>query len=78
MFQGTLMQKIRFLGQKLWPVAREHKHKNTKWKIETTFQDVGRSFLQPMFKERSNYYKLRWEMENIFFKEPFDQNTPAN
>ena len=25
MFQGTLMQKIRFLGQKLWPVAREQK-----------------------------------------------------
>ena len=25
MFQGTLMQKIRFLGKKLWPVAREQK-----------------------------------------------------
>ena len=23
--QGPLMQKIRFLGQKLWPVAREQK-----------------------------------------------------
>ena len=29
MFQGTLMQKIRFLGQKLWPVAREQKDRQT-------------------------------------------------
>ena len=29
MSQGVLCQKIRFLGQKLWPVACEHTHRHT-------------------------------------------------
>ena len=29
MSQGVLCQKIRFLGQKLWPVACKHTHKHT-------------------------------------------------
>jgi len=40
MSQGVLCQKIRFLGQKLWPVACEHTDKQTdkqtwEWKLST-------------------------------------------
>ena len=39
MFQGTLMQKIRFLGQKLWPVAREQKDRQRYIVKNKTFVD---------------------------------------
>ena len=35
MSQGVLCQKIRFLGQKLWPVACEQKHKHTDTRMDT-------------------------------------------
>ena len=62
MFQGPLKQKIRFLAQKMCPVARgqTHKHTNTqtdtKVKTEDTLSGLRIPFLQPTIKERSNNY----------------------
>ena len=65
MSQGSLNPKIRFLGQKVWPVARSqtdrhtHTHTHTQTHRVTTvgtlsgFQDF---FLQPIIKDRPNNY----------------------
>ena len=59
MSQGSFNQKIRFLGQKMWPVgrARTDGHTDTRTHRVTTvgtlsgFQDF---FLQPIIKDRPN------------------------
>ena len=59
MSQGSLNPKIRFLGQKVWPVARAQTHTQTDGQTDrvTTegtlsgFQDF---FLQPIIKDRPN------------------------
>ena len=60
MFQGPLKQKIRFLAQKMCPLARgqtnkqTHKQTVTKVKTEATLSGFRIPFLQPTIKERSN------------------------
>ena len=56
MSQRSLNPKIRFLGQKVWPVAREQTDRRTHTKVKTEgtlsgFQEV---FLQPIIKDRPN------------------------
>ena len=60
MFQGPLKQKIRFLAQKMCPVARGQTNKqtnrqtDTKVTTEDTLSGLRIPFLQPTIKERSN------------------------
>ena len=54
MSQGSLNPKIRFLGQKVWPVARGQTDRRTdrrtrKWKQRAPFQEF---FLQHIIKDR--------------------------
>ena len=56
MSPGSLNPKIRFVGQKLCPVARGHTDGQTHTKVNTAgtlsgFQDF---FLQPIIKDRPN------------------------
>ena len=59
MFQGPLKQKIRFLAQKMCPVARGQTNKQTDTKVTTEdiLSGLRISFLQPTIKERSNNKK---------------------
>ena len=41
MSQGVLCQKIRFLGQKLWPVAREQTDTHTLSTLSSTYDISG-------------------------------------
>ena len=54
-FQGPLKQKIRFLAQKMCPIARgqTHTQTDTKVKTEDTLSGLRIPFLQPTIKERS-------------------------
>ena len=49
MSQGSLNPKIRFLGQKVWPVARSHTDRHTdrqtEWLLRAPFQGFRISFL---------------------------------
>ena len=62
MFQGPLKQKIRFLAQKMCPLARGQTNKQTDTKVTTEdiLSGLRNSFFQPTIKERSNtrYYTL--------------------
>ena len=57
MFQEPIKPKIRFLTQKMCPVARgqTHRQTDTKVKSEDTLSGLRIPFLQPTIKERSNY-----------------------
>ena len=65
MSQGSLNPKIRFLGQKVWPVARSRTDRQTDTQTDrvTTegtlsgFQDF---FLQPIIKDRPNNKKSQF------------------
>ena len=50
MSQGALKLKIRFLGQNLWPVAREQTDKQTDNNLKTEDPSFSRFLLQPMIK----------------------------
>ena len=52
MSQGSFNQKIRFLGQKVCPVA--HGHTDTKVNTEGTLSGFQDFFLQPIIKDRPN------------------------
>ncbi len=57
MFQGPLKQKkIRFLAQKMFPLARGQTNKQTDTKVTTEdiLSGLRSSFIQPTIKERSN------------------------
>ena len=60
MSQGSLDPKIRFLGQKLWSVARvqrnrqTHTQTDTKVNTEGTLSGFQEFFLQPIIKDRPN------------------------
>ena len=56
MSQGSLNPKIRFLGQKVCSVAREHtdRHTDTKVTTEGTLSGFQEFFLQPIIKDRPN------------------------
>ena len=56
MSQGSFNQKIRFLGQKVCPVARGQTDGQTHTKVNTedTLSGFQEFFLQPIIKERSN------------------------
>ena len=60
MSKGSLNPKIRFLGQKVWPVAREQTDRrtdgrtHTKVKTEGTLLGFQEFFLQPIIKDRPN------------------------
>ena len=60
MSQGSLNPRIRFLGQKLWSVARvqrnreTEKQRNTKVTTEGTLSGFQEFFLQPIIKDRPN------------------------
>ena len=58
MFQGPIKPKIRFLAQKMCPVARGQtdRQTDTKVKTEDTLSGLRIPFLQPTIKERSNNY----------------------
>ena len=56
MSQGSFNPKIRFLGQKVCSVPREHTDRHTHTKVTTEgtpsgFQEI---FLQPIIKDRPN------------------------
>ena len=71
MSQGSLNPKIRFLGQKMWPVARSQTHRRTDTQSDywghpfriSGFQDF---FLQPIIKDRPNTLVL-WHSHHITF-----------
>merc|ERR1712102_49226 len=54
MSQGSLNPKISFLGQKVWPVAREQTDRRTHTKVKTegTLSGFQEFFLQPIIKDR--------------------------
>ena len=54
MSQGSLNPKIRFLGQKVCPVARGHTDRQTYTKVTTvgTLSGFQEFFLQPVIKDR--------------------------
>ena len=56
MSQGSLNPKIRFLGQKVCPVARGRtdRHTHTKVTTEGTLSGFQEFFLQPIIKDRPN------------------------
>ena len=56
MSQGSLNPKIRFLGQKMWPVARGQTHRQTDTKVTTvgTLSGFQEFFLQPTTKDQPN------------------------
>ena len=59
MSQGSLNPKIRFLGQKVCPVARSQTHTQThrqthRVTTEGTLSGVQDFFLQPIIKDRPN------------------------
>ena len=58
MSQGSLNPKIRFLGQKVWPVACAQTHRVTTEGTISGFQDF---FLQPIIKDRPNLTK-KWDL----------------
>ena len=59
MSQGSFNQKIRFLGQKVCPVARGQTDGQTHTKVNTedTLSGFQEFFLQPIIKDRSNLPK---------------------
>ncbi len=64
MSQRPLNQIIRFLAQKMCPLARgqTHKHTNTQTDTKVTTEDTQSGlrilFLQPTIKERSNNFTI--------------------
>ena len=55
MSQGSLNPKIRFLGQKVWPVARAQTHRQTdRVTTEGTLSGFQGFFLQLIIKDRPN------------------------
>ena len=56
MSQGSLNPKIRFLGQKVYAVARGHTYTQTDTKVTTmgTLSGFQEFFLQPIIKDRPN------------------------
>ena len=78
MSQGSLNPKIRFLGQKVWPVACAQTHRHTHTHRQTDrqthrvttegtlsgFQDF---FLQPIIKDRPNIYNLRFYRSHCYW-----------
>ena len=56
MSQGSLNQKIRFLGQRMCLVARvqRNRHTDTKVTTEGTLSGFQEFFLQPIIKDRPN------------------------
>ena len=56
MSQGSFNPKIRFLGQKVCPVARGHTDRQTDTKVTTVGTLLGfqKFFLQPIIKDRPN------------------------
>merc|ERR1711923_411027 len=59
MSQGSLNPKIRFLGQKMCPAARERTDGQTHTKVTTegTLSGFQEFFLQPIIKDRPNIQK---------------------
>ena len=55
MSQGSLDPKIKFLCQKVCSVARVHT--DTKVNTEDTLSGFQEFFLQPIIKDRSNWYQ---------------------
>ena len=62
MSQGSFNPKIRFLGQKVCPVARPQTH--TKVTTEDTLSGFQDFFLQPIIKDRPNFY---FHLNSILF-----------
>ena len=56
MSQGSFNPKIRFLGQKVCPVARVRTNRRTDTKVATvgTLSGFHEFFLQPIIKDRPN------------------------
>ena len=75
MSQGSFNPKIRFLGQKVWPVGRSRTHRQTdEVTTEDTLSGFQDFFLQPIIKDRSNKAYLPTQIfrttkleTNIFF-----------
>ena len=72
MFLGSLNPKIKFLGQKVCSVAREHTDRRTDRQIHTKVTTVGTLsgvqdlFLQPIIKDRlNNQGILCWDIGPI-------------
>ena len=61
MSQGSLNPKMRFLGQKVLPVARARTDRRTDTKVTTegTLSGFQEFFLQPIIKERPKIINIR-------------------